>query len=182
MRLKQWTATSALALALATTGCVSISGDDPTLRTPGEMLDDRKIERLAKQNVAADERLATSHVNVVSYDGIVLLTGEVEDDALRARAERLVGNVPNVRRIHNEIQVGGATSFFARANDSWLTTKVFSKFAADSAVDASRIKVVSENGVVYLIGVVPRDHAAAAAEAARSVFGVRKVVKVFDYL
>ena len=182
MHLKQWTATSSLVLALAIAGCVSVTGKDPTLRTPGELLDDHKIESQAKRHIAADERLAANHINVVSYDGIVLLTGEVEDDALRARAERAVGSVPNVRRVHNEIQVGGATSLVARASDSWLAAKVFSKFAADKTVDATRIKVVAENGVIYLIGVVPRDHANAAAEAARTVFGVRKVVKVFDYL
>ena len=187
MRLKQWTATSALALtALATLaavgGCVSVTGNDPTLRTPRELLEDGRIEREAKAQLAADEGLAANHINVVSYDGIVLLTGEVVDDALRVRAERAVGNVPHVRRVHNELQLGGATSLVARANDSWLATKVFSKFAADKAVDAARIKVVAESGVVYLIGVVPRDHADAAAEAARTVFGVRKVVKVFDYL
>ena len=194
MRLKQWTATSALfsaapaalaalvVLAAAVAGCVSVTGNDPTLRTPRELLEDRRIEREAKARLAADEGLATNHINVVSYDGIVLLTGEVVDDALRSRAERALGNVPGVRRVHNEIQLGGATSLVARANDSWLATKVFSKFAADKTVDASRIKVVAESGVVYLIGVVPRDHADAAAEAARTVFGVRKVVKVFDYL
>ena len=190
MRLKQWTATSALALATLTAlatlaavgGCVSVTGNDPTLRTPRELLEDGRIEREAKAQLAADEGLAANHINVVSYDGIVLLTGEVVDDALRVRAERAVGNVPNVRRVHNELQLGGATSLVARANDSWLATKVFSKFAADKAVDAARIKVVAESGVVYLIGVVPRDHADAAAEAARTVFGVRKVVKVFDYL
>ena len=187
MRLKQWTATSTLYLvALATLaavgGCVSVTGNDPTLRTPRELLEDGRIEREAKAQLAADEGLAANHINVVSYDGIVLLTGEVVDDALRIRAERAVGNVPNVRRVHNELQLGGATSLVARANDSWLATKVFSKFAADKTVDAARIKVVAESGVVYLIGVVPRDHADAAAEAARTVFGVRKVVKVFDYL
>ena len=211
MRLKQWTAartvtgtatgtaasvsrlnrcgvaftkrhTGYLVLALACAGCVSVTGNDPTLRTPGELLEDHKIEREAKRQIAADDRLAANHINLVSYDGIVLLTGEVEDEALRTHAERAVGNVENVRRIHNEIQVGGATSLVARANDGWIETKVFSKFAADKTVDAARIKVVAENGVVYLIGMVPRDHADAAAEAARTVFGVRKVVKVFDYL
>ena len=182
MHLKHWIATSSLVLALAVAGCVTVTGKDPTLRTLGELFDDGKIERQAKEHISADERLAANHINVVSYDGIVLLTGEVEDDALRARAERAVANVANVRRVHNEIQIGGTTSLVARANDSWLTTKVLSKFATDKTVDASRIKVVAENGVIYLIGVVPREHAAAAAEAARTVFGVRKVVKVFDYL
>ncbi len=163
-------------------GCVSLRGDDLTLRTPGEVIEDEQIKRLARQRIkASDGRLATSNVNVQSYHGIVLLTGQVEDQALRAEAERLVAEVPKVRKTHNEIQVGGATNFVTRANDKLLAAKVGSRFIAREDVDLARIKVVAENGVIYLIGVVDRQQADAAAEAARTVFGVRKVVKVFDY-
>ena len=163
-------------------GCVSLRGDDLTLRTPGEVIEDERIERLARQRIkASDGRLATSNVNVQSYHGIVLLTGQVEEQALRAEAERLVAEVPKVRKTHNEIQVGGATNFVTRANDKLLAAKVGSRFIAREDVDLARIKVVAENGVIYLIGVVERQQADAAAEAARTVFGVRKVVKVFDY-
>lgn len=163
-------------------GCVSLRGDDLTLRTPSEVIEDERIERLARQRIkASDGRLATSNVNVQSYHGIVLLTGQVEDQALRAEAERLVAEVPKVRKTHNEIQVGGATNFVTRANDKLLAAKVGSRFIAREDVDLARIKVVAENGVIYLIGVVDRQQADAAAEAARTVFGVRKVVKVFDY-
>ena len=163
-------------------GCVSLGGDDLTLRTPGEVVEDERIERLVRQRFkAADSRLAASNINVQSYHGIVLLTGQVEDPVLRAQAERLVGEVPKVRKTHNEIQVGGATNFVTRANDKLLAAKVGSRFIADKEVDLARIKVVAENGVIYLLGVVDRQQADAAAEAARTVFGVRKVVKVFDY-
>ena len=169
--------------ALAIVGCVSVSGKDPTLRTPGGVLDDIKLERLAtRQIAAADEQLAASHINVVSYHGIVLLTGEVENETLRSRAEHAIGQIPEIRKIHNEIQVRGTTNFVARANDSWLAAKVLSKFTTSSEVGAGRIKVVAEDGVIYLMGVVPPELAEAATEIARSVFGVRKVVKVFDYL
>ena len=162
--------------------CVSLRGDDLTLRTPSEVVEDERIKRLARQRIkASDGRLATSNVNVQSYHGIVLLTGQVEDQALRAEAERLVAEVPKVRKTHNEIQVGGATNFVTRANDKLLAAKVGSRFIAREDVDLARIKVVAENGVIYLIGVVDRQQADAAAEAARTVFGVRKVVKVFDY-
>ena len=164
-------------------GCVSVTGKDPTLRTPGEILDDIKLERLATAQIeSADERLGASHVNVVCYHGIVLLTGEVENQTLRSRAERAIEQIPEVRQVHNELQVGSATNFVVRANDSWLATKVLSKFTTSDDVGAGRIKVVAEDGVIYLMGVVPREQAHAATELARSVFGVRKVVKVFDYL
>lgn len=196
MRSRQWTASpphGVRAVLVAATiglllgsagvaGCVSLRGDDLTLRTPGEVIEDERIERLARQRIkASDGRLATSNVNVQSYHGIVLLTGQVEDQALRAEAERLVAEVPKVRKTHNEIQVGGATNFVTRANDKLLAAKVGSRFIAREDVDLARIKVVAENGVIYLIGVVDRQQADAAAEAARTVFGVRKVVKVFDY-
>ena len=173
-------ATALLALQV---GCVSITGQDPSLRTPGVWLDDEVIERLASRRIDdADERLAISHVNVVSYDGIVLLTGQVEDQALRDLAEQSLGDIRKIRKIHNEIQIGGAISLVARGNDNWNQTTVKAQLLADEDADASRIKVVVEDGVVYLIGVVPRVEADAAVAAARNVFGVQRVVKVFDYL
>ena len=191
MRLRQWTpvlkATLRLAelaaIAALSAGCISLTGEDPTKRTLGTAIDDQVIERLAKRQInAADERLAASHINVVSYHGVVLLTGQVEQASLRDGAERAIANIRKIRKAYNDIQVGGPTNLVARANDNWLTTKVLSRLAASEDVKATRIKVVAERGVIYLIGVVPRNQGDAAAELARIVFGVNKVVKVFDYL
>lgn len=190
MRLKQRTAETtprvaplALAALLMVSGCVSVTGKDLTLRTPGEVVDDLAIARTAAERIdAADERLAASHVNVTSYHGILLLTGEVQDETLRGRAESALAGLRDVRAVHNELTVGSPTGFVARANDGWLAAKVMSKFARSADVDMGRIKVVTTDGVVYLMGVLPRQQANAAAEAARTIFGVRKVVKVFDYL
>ena len=164
-------------------GCVSFTGEDPTLRTPGGWLDDEVIERMASRRIdAADERLAISHVNVVSYDGIVLLTGQVEDQGLRSLAEDSIREIRKIRKIHNEIQIGGASSLVARGNDNWLQTKVKAQLLADEDVEGSRIKVFVEDGIVYLIGVLPREQADAAVAVARTVFGIQRVVKVFDYV
>ncbi|MCE2459635.1 MAG: BON domain-containing protein [Pseudomonadales bacterium] len=153
------------------------------MRTPGGWLDDEIIERMASRRIdAADERLAISHINVVSYDGIVLLTGQVESQGLRDLAEQSVREIRKIRKIHNEIQIGGAISLVARGNDNWIQTKVKAQFLADEDVDGSRIKVFVEDGIVYLIGTVPRVEADAAVAVARTVFGVQRVVKVFDYL
>lgn len=171
------------ALLGGVTGCVGFSGDDPTLRTPGALINDEKLERQAKQQiVAANERLAASRIKVVSYDGVVLLVGQVSDAALREQAALALRDIPQIRRVHNEIQVSGATGLMARANDDWLTAKVIARLAASDQVDANSVKVVIEHGVVYLIGILPRADADAAAEVARTVFGVNKVVKVFEYL
>ena len=174
----------AVVLGLAAiAGCVSFTGADPTKRTLGTAIDDEAVELLAKRHIrSADDRLAESHINVVSYHGVVLLTGEVETAALRDAAERAVADIRKIRALHNDIQVGGASNLVARANDSWLATKVRSGLTASEEVKVTRIKVVAERGVIYLIGVVPRNQGDAAAEIARDVFGVNRVVKVFDYL
>ena len=173
----------AMALVALQVGCVSITGEDPSLRTPGAWIDDEVIERMASRRIdAADERLAISHVNVVSYDGIVLLTGQVEDQGLRDLAEQSLREIRKIRKIHNEIQIAGSISLVARGNDNWIQTKVKARLIADGDAHASRIKVFVEDGIVYLIGVVPRVQADAAVAAARDVFGVQRVVKVFDYL
>ena len=172
-----------LALLALCAGCMSVGGKDPTARTPGRYFADQKVERLAREAVAAaDERFAAARIKVVSYDGVVLLVGQVPEEELRDRAAAVIEKLPEVRRLHNELQVGGATTLVARANDDWLTTKVVSRFAASADVNAARVKVVAEDGVVYLVGILPVAEANQAAEVARTVFGVHKVVKIFDYL
>ena len=164
-------------------GCVSITGEDSTRRTPGGWIDDEVIERIAARQIdAADERLAISRVNIVSYDGIVLLTGQVENQGLRDLAEQSIRNIRKIRKIHNEIQIGGAIGIVARGADNWIQTKINTLFFAHEDIDASRIKVVAEDDTVYLIGMVPRVQADAAVAVARSVFGVKRVVKVFEYV
>jgi osmotically-inducible protein OsmY len=101
---------------------------------------------------------------------------------MRELAEKTVKNMRKVRTVHNELEVAGPTSMVARSNDSWLTTKIKSKMALSSAVDANRFKIVTENGVVYMMGLVTRDEASAAVDLTRQVYGVQKIVKVFEYL
>jgi len=171
-----------MVLVAATSGCALFS-DDPRVRTPGAMIDDQVIETMVKRQIwNSDPAFDSSHLIAVSYNGILLLAGQVESAALKDRAEEIARSLDKVRKVHNEIQVGGPISMVARANDTWLTTKVKSKMLADAEVAARKIKVVTENGTVYLMGMLPRDEADAAVEAARSVYGVQKIVKVFEYI
>ena len=175
-------ALTAAALAV-TVGCVDFGGKNQSVRTPQKLLSDKKLERLIAERIAAaDPGLASSRVKVVSYDGVVLLVGQVPSAALRARAEQVLGGIPAARRRHNELQVRGTTNLMAHANDDWLTTKVVSRLAASDEVNANRVKVVVEDSVAYLVGIVPRAEADRAAELASEVLGVHKVVKVFEYL
>ena len=163
-------------------GCAVFS-DDPRVRTPGAMIDDQVIETMVKRQIwNSDPGFDSSHLIAVSYNGVLLLTGQVETAELKRKAEDIAASFEKVRKVHNELQVGGPISMVARANDSWLTTKVKTKMLADAEVAARKIKVVTENGTVYLMGMLPRPEADAAVEAARSVYGVQKIVKVFEYI
>ncbi len=105
----------------------------------------------------------------------------MQTEKLKQQAEEIARGVKKVRTVHNQLQVGGPISMVARANDSWITTKIKTKMLA-SKVPGRKVKVVTEDGVVYLMGMLPREQADAAVDAARSVYGVQKIVKIFEYL
>ena len=180
-----------IALALVLQSCSSIISatssepikENPYKRSTGSRIDDEIIETKALVNIdKADAALAQAHINVTSYNGIVLLTGQVSNESLRQLAAQTTAKIKKVRRVHNELTIAGATSMVVRSNDAWITTKVKSKMLASSEVEGNRIKVVTENGVVYLMGLVTREEADRAAELSRKTGGVQKVVRVFEYI
>lgn len=122
------------------------------------------------------------HVNVTSYNRTVMLTGEVPDAATKAEVEKIVAAVANVKAISNELQVAGVSSLTSRSNDVFLTSKVKARFIDASKFAANHVKVVTENSVVYLMGLVTQAEAAAAVEIARTTGGVQKVVRVFEII
>ncbi|WP_309146177.1 BON domain-containing protein [Nitrosomonas sp. Nm84] len=122
------------------------------------------------------------HINVTSYNRMVLLTGEVPTDTIKADIEKLIMSVDNVRRIFNEVAVADNTSLTSRSNDTLITSKVKGRFLAERKFQINHVKIVTENEVVYLLGVVTRQEADNAAQIASSTSGVKKVVKVFEYL
>lgn len=150
-------------------------------RTSGAYVEDEGIEwRTAS---ALRDRLGDAvHINVTSYNRMVLLTGEAPSEAHRAEAERVATGIANVKGIVNEIQVAGISSLTSRGNDSIITSKVKARFVDAAQFAAHHVKVVTEAGVVYLMGIVTRREADAATEVARLTDGVRKVVRVFEYI
>lgn len=122
------------------------------------------------------------HVNVTSYNRTVLLTGEVPDAATKAEVEKIVAGVPNVKAISNELQIAGVSSLSSRSNDVYLTSKVKARFVDANQFSANHVKVVTEAGVVYLMGLVTQREANAAVEIARTTGGVMKVVRVFEII
>ena len=148
-------------------------------RTSGAQIEDQAIE-LKAMNRAREVVGDRGHVNVTSYNRQVLLTGEVDNDADRSAVEQTIAKIENVRSIVNELAVMGATSLAARSNDAILTGKVKATFVDAKDVEATAFKVLTERGTVYLMGRVTEREANRAAELARRVAGVQKVVRVFE--
>ncbi len=145
------------------------------------MLGDRRIESAAGDRI--DEALKDAgHINVTSYNYTVLLTGEVPTAQARAQVEKIVGEVPQVKTVVNELQVAGTSSAASRGNDAYITSKVKSAFLGAGKFRPTDVKVVTEAGVVHLLGLVTREEADAATEVARGTTGVLKVVRVFEYV
>jgi osmotically-inducible protein OsmY len=182
----------ALTLALSVTGCSSVLtaardkpiDDDRGTRTLGSKIDDSLIEtkvsvNIAKANIDLDKN---SHVVVTSYNGVVLLAGQTPRADLKTLAEQAASEVQRVKKVHNEIQVLASSSLLARNNDAWLTTKIKTQMLTDSAIPGSRIKVVTENGIVYLLGLLTQAEATRATNLVQGVSGVQKIVKLFEYI
>lgn len=121
------------------------------------------------------------HVNITSFNRAVLLTGEVPDAATREAIEKIAAGLPNARAVANELEVAGASSITSRSNDSLITSKVKVRLLDAKRVYPMHVKVVTEAGIVYLMGIVTEQEGSATAEVARTTGGVRKVVKVFEY-
>ena len=150
-------------------------------RTSGVQLEDQSIELKAVNRIrdAVGER---GHTNVTSYNRTVLLTGEVASEADRSAIEQTVSRIENVRSTVNELAVMGSSSLTARSNDSILTSKVKASYLDAKDLHANTLKVVTERGTVFLMGRVTEREATRAAELARGVSGVQKVVRVFEIL
>jgi osmotically-inducible protein OsmY len=178
---------AALLAAAALSGCAAllVGGALGTAlvvtdrRTAGTQLEDQNIElkSLTRIREAVGER---GHVSATSYNRQVLLTGEVASEADRTAIEQSIGRIEGVRSIVNELAVMGASSMTARSNDTILTSKVKASFIDAKDLHASAVKVVTERGVVYLMGRVTEREATRASDIARGVAGVQKVVRVFE--
>ena len=157
-----------------------IVAKDP--RTAGTMIDDKAIQFKAADAIHQDESLSGQvHINITSYNGVVLLSGETPTPQMRARVEELVQGIEKVRRVYNEITVAAPSSGLTRSSDTLITTKVKTRMLTEKNFDSGRVKVVTENGTVYLMGLLSHDEAAVATEISRSVSGVQRVVRLFEY-
>ncbi|MDH0746334.1 BON domain-containing protein [Pseudomonas sp. GD03842] len=182
----------ALTLCLGLSGCSSVVNvsreapieDDRGTRTLGSKIDDSLIETKVAVNIAkaSPDLDNASHIVVTSFNGIVLLAGQTPRADLKQLAEQTASQVQKVKKVNNELQVIEPSSLLARSNDAWLTSKIKTEMLTDSAIPGSRIKVVTENGIVYLLGLLTQAEANRATNLVQGVSGVQKIVKLFEYI
>lgn len=190
-RIKRPLAVAVLCAAVVTSlqGCIEMAVGGAVVgtlaatdrRTFGAQTEDKSIVFKGETripNIVGD----AGHVNVTGFNRKVLLTGEVRDQAMKAAVEREVSAIEGVQSIVNELEVAGVSSFTSRSNDTLITGKVKASFVDAKDLYANSIKVVTERGTVYLMGRLTQSEGQRAADVARGVSGVQKVVKVFEYI
>jgi osmotically-inducible protein OsmY len=144
--------------------------------------DDSYIQHRLDLNIVQDPQFKDSNISVSSFGLVVLLIGETPVASLKVTAEKIAQSTPHVKQVYNEITVGKPISFKQKSKDTWITSEVKSALLVKSGLRSGSIKVITEDNVVYLMGVVSQQQAALAVDAARRVDGVKRVVKVFVYL
>jgi len=170
-------------LGVAATGSAVSGIAIPDRRTPGRYIDDEIIELNALALMLDDRTLSSqTHINATSYNGVVLLTGEAPGESLRDRIVQITRDIPSVRAVHNEIALQAPSTLAERAKDSLITGKVKIALLKDNKINSVRVKVVTERGNVYLMGLVRQHEADRITEVARRVPGVQRVVKVMEYI
>lgn len=198
IRFKRSLRSSLLGLAIALSSVVVLSGCVTAAiatvaiatvdiihdrRTVGEYIDDSAIELTFKRYALRSKKSRyEAHINGTSWNGILLLTGEVRSGQIKQDYVAYGNSIQGVRQVVDETTVAGKTGFFSRTGDTWITTKVKTSLLTKLGARANRVKVVTEMDNVYLMGIMTREEAEAATEVARSVRGVARVVKVFEYL
>ncbi|MGB1868755.1 MAG: BON domain-containing protein [Porticoccaceae bacterium] len=156
---------------------------DPSSTSMGTAIDDMKMDTFIGVNIKkADPALDKSHININVVNRVVLLTGEVPSKALKQKAGDVARAFKDVRQVYNELQVRGKTSIVSRTNDTMLTAKVKAKLMFNEKIKASNIEVITEDSVIYLMGTVDRATAELAGKIASDSSGIRKVVRVFEYI
>lgn len=170
----------AVATVVAITAGASMATDR---RSFGNQIDDQSIEFSAHNDLAKQKSLTdNTNLHIVSVNGSVLLVGQAPNTYLKDLAVKTVSQVEGVNQIHNQIRIGTNTSITTQTNDIWLTSKVKSALFASDKVNAKDIKVVTENGEVFLLGLVTKKEASAAIDITRNISGVSKVFKAFEYI
>ena len=181
------TAVCLLSVQLAGCAAVAVGGIAATAsvahdrRTTGTFIEDQSIELKTTKALFSNKELKSQvHINATSYNNIVLVSGEAPTEQLRNEVINIVRNIEKVRHVFDEISIAAPSSFMSRSSDSLITAKVKTKLLSIKNFDGTRVKVVTENGVVYLMGLLTQEETDAITGVARKVGGVQKIVKLFE--
>jgi osmotically-inducible protein OsmY len=151
-------------------------------RSAGTVLDDQSIEIKVSSILFSNKKIYDqSHINATSYNGVVLITGETPNESLKQDVTKEVQTIANVRRVHNELLIAAPSSLPSRTSDAWITSKIKAKLTADEYIDPFYIKVVTEHGIVYLMGFVSHAEADRVVGIVTQSAGVQRVIKIFEY-
>lgn len=178
-------ASTVMVFGLALAGCAQMSAgpEDHGSRTFGSQVEDQGIESRIKGNLSrTDARFNDARVNVDSYNGIVLLTGQVPSEELKEKAQEVATGTRNVRQVHNELSVAANIPLAQRSTDTWITTRIRTTLIANEHIDAGRVRAVTENASVYLMGIATREEADRIVNVVSGISGVQRIVKAFEYL
>ena len=170
----------AAAAVVTVVGGATMANDNRTL---GKQIDDHGIEFSAHNRLSKHKGISdNANLQVVSVNGKVLVVGQTPNAYLRDEALKILNTVEGIEHIYDQIRIGNKTSFTTRSNDVWLTSKVKTALFSSDNLDATNIKVVTENGEVFLLGLIDSQQANEAVEIARHIGGVNRVFKMFEYI
>jgi osmotically-inducible protein OsmY len=168
------------AVVLGAVGGAKMANDE---RSVGTQLSDTNADFQISNALSKHDDISNqTNITAVVMNNNVLMIGQSPNSMLRDKAINTVQGLQLGGKIHNQIRIGNPTSFTTRSNDTWVTTKVKGRMLNENGIDVTRIKVITENGEVFLLGLVDRKQADLAVDIARNTAGVRKVVKVFEYV
>ncbi len=168
-------------------GCAAPLGSGGSLlstsdrRTAGTIVEDDTIENKSRQRIE-DKFKSDARVTVVAFNRLALITGEVKTENMKMDVERIVGSIPNVKDVANELMVATDPKSTIRNNDSRIDSNVRARFSKSKAFASEHIRVVTDAGVVYLMGLVTHAESNASSEIASTTVGVQKVVRAFEYI
>lgn len=177
-----------LLVAFVLTGCVAavvtgaVAGMVYDRRGVLTLESDARLFHVIHKAIVTNRQFSDSRIVVTSFNRVVLLVGQTPTASLRTLAEKLAQGAPGLHRVYNEITVGNPIPLTERSKDSWITSQVRSRLLTKKGLESGSIRVVTENRVVYLMGIVHQQQASLAVDAARRVSGVNKVVKIFQYV
>ena len=169
------------AVVIGAVGAGAMSATDR--RSTGTQGDDQAIELKAMTRLSKDADLFhNTNINVISFNRVLLMVGQSPSSELIERAERLITSIPQATRVHNEVRLAAPSAMLTRSSDSWITSKVKSTLVASQDTEAHKVKVITENGEVFLMGLVTKAEGQRAINISRQVKGVQKVFDVFEYI